>query len=623
MECRTYPDYFKNLKVNKAETTQRTLTLKRISSNNNIPEMLCEIIYKNSAGKSLKQSSLSLVYEEILRYLYELYLQNYKFEIIAAESIFNEFSIDENENILRCMMFLAEDESIVLIDNYNLQDLKNIYKNLSLKSASACLKNGKEGNVLCLYFKSPDKSSNIKWTAYFNALGGYSESARNFIKGFYENKHPINIFNPPYKKSMKLDLKTRQILSSFSRVKLENNYINIQEVIPENIIIDKQASYNIGRIFFELEKIPDKWQGAISNLDELWISSSFIKRSLINSGIPAEKIFLIPECIDINYYDINTRHYEIPEKKSFVFLSVFDWRLQKGWDILIESFTEAFTGDDDVCLVLKINSSSGFPVREIEKQIFDYINIKLGIKKERMPKVIILDSMLSENEMLMLMNTCSVFVLPSRGEGWGRPYMEAMLMNKPVIATGWGGHLDYINNNNAYLIDCEITDVSESGSTEINNYKGLKWAEPSKKHLVKIMLEIYQNYGEALKKAAIARTDIIKNYNSGLISQRAIQRLEHISKNKIKKEKNIIIEGKFISINSLSSINRNIFKELEKDQDNNFNIKIKSDEDFKKNRNHLKETNSCIRISPGLLKDFCRNIVSGSKDAEADFYIRH
>ena len=30
-------------------------------------------------------------------------------------------------------------------------------------------------------------------------------------------------------------------------------------------------------------------------------------------------------------------------------------------------------------------------------------------------------------------------VLPSRGEGWGRPHAEAMAMGLPVIATNWSG----------------------------------------------------------------------------------------------------------------------------------------------------------------------------------------
>jgi len=41
-------------------------------------------------------------------------------------------------------------------------------------------------------------------------------------------------------------------------------------------------------------------------------------------------------------------------------------------------------------------------------------------------------------------------VLPSRGEGWGRPHVEAMAMELPIIATFWSGPTQYMNENNSY-----------------------------------------------------------------------------------------------------------------------------------------------------------------------------
>ena len=39
----------------------------------------------------------------------------------------------------------------------------------------------------------------------------------------------------------------------------------------------------------------------------------------------------------------------------------------------------------------------------------------------------------------MLYASADVFVLPSRGEGWGRPHVEAMAMGLPIITTNWSG----------------------------------------------------------------------------------------------------------------------------------------------------------------------------------------
>ena len=62
-----------------------------------------------------------------------------------------------------------------------------------------------------------------------------------------------------------------------------------------------------------------------------------------------------------------------------------------------------------------------------------------------MPENILwVDSSLADSEMAGLYAAADAFVLPTRAEGWGRPFMEAMAMGIPVVGTGWGGHMDFI-----------------------------------------------------------------------------------------------------------------------------------------------------------------------------------
>ncbi len=52
--------------------------------------------------------------------------------------------------------------------------------------------------------------------------------------------------------------------------------------------------------------------------------------------------------------------------------------------------------------------------------------------------------------------SADAFVLPSRGEGWGLPLMEAMSMGLPTIATAFGGNLDFMNGTNSYLVKVSL-----------------------------------------------------------------------------------------------------------------------------------------------------------------------
>ena len=57
--------------------------------------------------------------------------------------------------------------------------------------------------------------------------------------------------------------------------------------------------------------------------------------------------------------------------------------------------------------------------------------MQAGVPQERLPA---------------LLSAMDAFVLPSRGEGWGRPHVEAMAMGLPVIATNWSGPTEYVSS---------------------------------------------------------------------------------------------------------------------------------------------------------------------------------
>ena len=57
-------------------------------------------------------------------------------------------------------------------------------------------------------------------------------------------------------------------------------------------------------------------------------------------------------------------------KNKFVFLSVFEWNIRKGWDILIKAFCLAFTNNDPVILVILSSSNKDSSIKEF---IYDYI----------------------------------------------------------------------------------------------------------------------------------------------------------------------------------------------------------------------------------------------------------
>ena len=78
---------------------------------------------------------------------------------------------------------------------------------------------------------------------------------------------------------------------------------------------------------------------------------------------------MIPDAIDAGRFTGDVVPYPLPGQGRFTFLSVFDWTLHKGWDILLEAFVRAFGEDQDVRLVIKTWSGHGYKLADIQAQV--------------------------------------------------------------------------------------------------------------------------------------------------------------------------------------------------------------------------------------------------------------
>ena len=69
----------------------------------------------------------------------------------------------------------------------------------------------------------------------------------------------------------------------------------------------------------------------------------------------------------------------------------------------------------------------------------------------------LIPSFVSNTELASLYRASDVFVLPTRGEGWGRPASEAMAMGLPAIITAWSGPSEFVTKANGYPLDYRLT----------------------------------------------------------------------------------------------------------------------------------------------------------------------
>ena len=391
----------------------------------------------------------------------------------------------------------------------------------------------------------------LLWDAPFWYPTGYGDEARNFVTAIKTNFDKSNIkINNSIALTSDIKLNTDDYISddlkNLTDTTLKSPVVNIQHLIPRDFVKYESCVLNIGRTMFETDSLPEDAVSMCNKMDEIWVPSDFNIESFSEAGVDYRKLFKIPGTIDLNLFDPETtKPLDIKEiKNKFVFLSTFDFQNRKGWDILIKAFVEEFTGQDDVVLLLKISSfDPDMTYERIKEKIFSLINE--NYKDAKIPKIEILNQFLSNKEYPRLYKSSHCYVMPSRGEGWGRPYMEAMAMELPVIGTNWSANLEFMNIENSFLIDCSVVEIPK----EEKVFHGQKWAQPDFKHLKKLMRYVYANYDEAKIKGITARQDIGRKYSYNKISRLIMNRLNHLLEPKDNESMNIIFDGNEKNIN--------------------------------------------------------------------------
>ena len=182
-----------------------------------------------------------------------------------------------------------------------------------------------------------------------------------------------------------------------------------------------------------------------------------------------------------------------------------------------------------MCLVLRAYDSHSNAALHARIQEFARTH---GFDTGRLPQCIVLNEDLPTKDLPRLYAAANAFVLPSRGEGWAIPCMEAMAAGLPTIATNFGGQLDFMNADVSYLLDYKLAPVSTAGWNENENtiqYKGFNWAEPSVEHLTRIMREVFENRSAAASRGQAARAWIAREFTPETGANCMLPRLRALS----------------------------------------------------------------------------------------------
>jgi glycosyltransferase involved in cell wall biosynthesis len=193
---------------------------------------------------------------------------------------------------------------------------------------------------------------------------------------------------------------------------------------------------------------------------------------------------------------------------SFTFGTFGDFSARKGIDVLIRAFQDEFAPDEPARLLMK--SSSPAPRYAVAD-----------------PRITMMSGFLDGPALLDLLREMDVFVLPSRGEGFGLCGLEAMATGLPLIATAWSGPSEYLDPEYSYPLEYRLV---EAGGVESNHvrYHGL-WAEPDYEHLRHLLRWLFRHPEEAAERGKIAAERVRERWNWDRVATQMCRDLDEVA----------------------------------------------------------------------------------------------
>jgi glycosyltransferase involved in cell wall biosynthesis len=240
-------------------------------------------------------------------------------------------------------------------------------------------------------------------------------------------------------------------------------------------------------------------------------ATTFAKKDDPNFQIKLQKpVEVLFEGVDLNkYFHISDE--DLPEtdlvsdldeiEEDFCYLYVGHWLQgeigedRKNTGKLVQVFLETFKGNKKKpALIMKTSSATSCIMDRDE--MLRKINIIREAAGVDLPNIYLLHGEMDDEDMNYLYNHPKVkaFVSFTKGEGYGRPLAEFCTSKKPIITSGWSGHIDFLSKEFSVLLPGKLTETHPSAHSNTLILPGSSWFTVDYNAASKALEDVYSNY---------------------------------------------------------------------------------------------------------------------------------
>ena len=256
----------------------------------------------------------------------------------------------------------------------------------------------------------------------------------------------------------------------------------------------------IGHTVWETDSIPHHWPLHLEQMDHVMVPCTWNKAVFDRRGLTVP-VSVLPHIMREDSLPEGNPPLDVPPD-HFVFYCIEVWSARKALWNVVRSYLDAFTEDDPVTLVLKTS-----PRDSTRQNVFrQYPDIRRVLRDLSAPypnpaRICLVTEILSDDDLLRLHRRGDCYISLSHGEGWNLGAFDAATYGKPSVITGFGGQLDFLPRDLAYLVDYRLAPVDDSFGRP-SFLPDQNWAEPSTEHASALMREVFEHRDEARRRGA-------------------------------------------------------------------------------------------------------------------------
>jgi glycosyltransferase involved in cell wall biosynthesis len=300
----------------------------------------------------------------------------------------------------------------------------------------------------------------------------------------------------------------------------------IQVTVPNEF--QKVGKYNIGvTAGIETTLCDASWIQGCNNMDLVLVSSEHAKKVFteskydvtdnrtgqVTSHIELQtKMEVLFEGADTTKYFPTVSKLDLSDiSESFCYLVLGHWlpgdlgEDRKNIGYTIKAFLETFKNkptNKRPALLLKVQAGAGTSIMDRE-HLLDKIDAIRKTVKGDLPNIYVLHGEMTDAEVNELYNSPRVKAMVSftKGEGFGRPLLEFSLVNKPIIASAWSGHVDFLDKEFVTLVGGTLTPVHPSAAVDKMLLRESLWFTPDSNEVGRALKNVYDNYDKLMGNA--------------------------------------------------------------------------------------------------------------------------